>query len=197
MRSNSPHYCKNQLQKGFTLIELMVTLSIVAILSMIAVPSFLTYLRNAEVGDFVNQFTEPLETARRKNNSSSTSYAIAIPNGSAEDWKDGWIIFVDKNSNFALDADDEVVSTQGPLPSYIDVRGIGTAGDADTIVHLSFTPQDNPVNTAGGFGAVTLEFSRNDPPTAESVRRIKVANTGRLRVCRPPTDSTCTFAQTP
>jgi type IV fimbrial biogenesis protein FimT len=188
--SKSFHFQGNIL-KGFTLVEMMVALSLVGILSMIAVPSFRDYLRNAEVGEVVNQFTEPLATARNKI-SSTVPLAVAIPNGANQKWEDGWIIFLDKNNNFSIDADEEIILNRGQLPSYIKINATGTAAGDGGKTHLSFS-QYNSVNMAGGFGASTIEFKRNDIASEHNIRRIKIAGTGRVRVCKPAGDTTCTF----
>ena len=56
---------KLNMQKGFTLIELMITIAIVGILAAIAIPSYLSYTEKARFSEVV-QAAEKLRFQRRR-----------------------------------------------------------------------------------------------------------------------------------
>jgi type IV fimbrial biogenesis protein FimT len=115
---------------GVTLVELMVAILIMAILGMIAVPSF----RDASLASRLNAISSSLyadvQVARSeaiKSNGSTT--LCASSNGSScagsGDWEQGWIV---------IDADSHVIQSQAALPAGFKV--IQTGGTAS----LTFQP---------------------------------------------------------
>ncbi len=84
--------------RGFTLIELVVTLSVAAILATIAVPNFETAIQNNRQVAQINALVEALSLARStavKEGGSSTVTVCAGTSMSCTDtnWADGWIVF--------------------------------------------------------------------------------------------------------
>lgn len=178
--------------RGFTLIELMVTIAIAAILMMIAAPSFVTFQRNAELTSTTNTLIAAINAARGEA-LKRAAYAMVVPKDGTN-WSSGWIVFVDKDLSKDFDATkDEVVLEQPAPSSYITVTGNGAA--ADTPPYVLYDGSGFSKTKAGGFGALTFSIARNDvdsTQTADQTRRIVVAATGRTRSCRPSQDSTCT-----
>jgi type IV fimbrial biogenesis protein FimT len=177
---------------GFTLIELMVTIAIAAILLMVAAPSFVTMKRNSELTSAANSFVAAVNAARGEAMKRGAN-ALIVPAGA--DWNTGWNVFVDADNarNGVLDATDPVVQRQPALASYFSVTGSGTA--AASPAYVLFDASGYAKTKTAGFGALTLTIARNDVTGTEQTdqtRRIVIARTGRARACKPATDATCT-----
>lgn len=176
---------------GFTLIELMVTIAIAAILLLIATPSFVAFQRNSELTSAANSFVAAVNAARGEAMKTSL-HAMAVPVGG--DWSRGWTVFVDSNGNSLLDGTgDRIVLQQAALASYFTASGSGSASASPP--YVMFDASGYARTKTAGFGALTLTIARNDLSGAERLqqtRRIVVAKTGRARTCRPDTDATCT-----
>lgn len=178
---------------GFTLIELMVTLAIAAVLGLVAVPNFVTYRRNAELTSITNSFIAALNSSRSEAMKRNMN-AMVIPKDNAADWSKGWMVFVDVNRNNTYDSADIVVMEQAEAPSYISFTGNGTAAVTPKS-YIMYDASGFSKTTDGGFGANTLQVSRNDVTNTDfsQIRRIKISSTGRIRVCTPvsATDTGC------
>jgi len=179
---------------GFTLIELMVSLAIVVILLGVAVPSLTTFQRNAQLTTFTNTMLASMNAARGEAMKRGR-YAMVVPKD-LSNWSSGWIVFVDVDRSQTYDvAADITILTQGAAPSYLTLTGNGSASDTAG-PYLMFDASGYSKLKAGGFGACTLEVKRNDVSGTDQlaqIRRLKIASTGRARICTPSTttDTTC------
>ena len=164
---------------GFTLIELLVTVAVVAIALQIAIPSVLTFQRNAGLSSAASNLTATLNNARSEAMTRGIRTRV-IP--TATGWSSGTISFVDVDGTGDPAATDNIIlNTQAAFPSYVTITGP---------TQFQFEPS--------GFATTngTLSMERSDVTGDEllrQTRRVKVANTGRVRVCTPKTatDTAC------
>jgi type IV fimbrial biogenesis protein FimT len=93
--------------RGFTLIELMVTVALVAIVLAIGVPSFQTTIRNNRLSSYANEFLSALNLARTEAIRRRQPVVLCkSADGSfcqtdGKNWEIGWIVFVDSDPSGA------------------------------------------------------------------------------------------------
>ncbi len=164
--------------KGFTLLELMVTVGVAAILLSVGVPSFRTVIMDNRLVRDSNQFVASINLARssairfQRNATICTSanYSATTPTCAAStDWSVGWIVWVDKDRDGATDVD-EILSVHPPIDD-------STAFSATSATLFSFD--------ARGFGASPADsLTMCDSRSGEMGRSIKVNSVGRTNVTR-------------
>lgn len=183
-------------KNGFTLIELMVTVALIAIMLALAAPSMTTFQRNAELTSATNTLLSAINGARGEAMKRGV-YASVVP-ADAANWGSGWIVFVDKNRNGVYDSStDTVVMTKEAPPTYLTISGNHTA--TGSTPYIMFDASGYSTTKSGGFGNLTLTITRNDVTGTEAVvqtRRLIIANMGRVRTCKPSTstDTTCSVS---
>lgn len=87
---------------GFSVIELMITIAIVAILVAVALPSFESSLRGNRVSTATNELITSLNLARSEALRNPRGAVICTSeNGSTcgGDWDNGWIVWIDADGN--------------------------------------------------------------------------------------------------
>lgn len=180
-------------ERGFTLIEMMITLVIAAVLALVAAPGLTAYKRNSELTSTVNTLLSAINAARSEAMKRGMK-AMVLP-ADRSNWANGWIVFVDKDGDQAYsEANDITILTQGPLESYFSISGTGSA--SGSAPYILYDGSGYSKLKSGGFSALTLSLRRNDLSGSslyEQTRRVVIAKTGRVRTCKPAsaTDRTC------
>ncbi|WP_265304182.1 GspH/FimT family pseudopilin [Verminephrobacter eiseniae] len=164
---------------GFTLIELMVTIALVAVMMTLAAPSFVQYLRNSELTSLTNTLLAAINAAKSEAMKSGKS-AFVQPLGTG--WASGWVVYVNREKQSAPGMA-TIVQKQEPVKSYFSIAGNGTAGESSP--YIRFDSSGYSVTTGGAPAALTLTIKRTDTDSAAEIRHIIVARTGRVRTCKP------------
>jgi type IV fimbrial biogenesis protein FimT len=165
---------------GFTLVELMVTLTILALLGMIAVPAFNNAILGNKLAGFTNSFMAGVQVARSeaiKRNAAvkmcrSADGASCAGSGG---WQQGWIIFNDVDGNDAINNTETRIHYQQKLSD-----DFSFTGDTYTIVM-------QPTGLAATSAALTL--CRSNPVGAQE-RTVTLSTTGRVSIAKTTT-GTC------
>jgi len=180
-----------KLQTGFTLVELMITLVIAAILLSMAVPSFITTLQNNRIVTQANNFVTSLNIARSEaiKRGARITVCKSADNASctgAGSWNQGWIIFVDANSDAAVNLGEELIRAYGPIEGGNTLNGTGNVANYISYVNTGFSQL-----TSGGLqsGEIVLCDDRGFVATS---RVIILSATGQIRPV--PTDDAAVTA---
>ena len=169
---------------GFTLVELMVTLSVMAVLASIALPSFQGTIRLNRVSTENNEFIAALNLARSeaiKARSISEMCASADGVTCGTDWSLGWMVWSDLNRDGDVDAPAEVVRFERGNPQVTVVANI--PGIAPGTSAVRYNGRGQPVLPGGTvFPAnVVTMHPLACASGADHLRDIQIARTGQIR----------------
>jgi type IV fimbrial biogenesis protein FimT len=173
-------------QRGFTLIELIITFALVAVMLVLAAPSFIRFQRNSELTSTANDFVAAVSAARSEAMKSQRR-TIMKPLAS-EDWSTGWIVFVDVDNDGTQSSGDILVTRHEAMASTVTVTVTTNApafADGST-KYISFNGSGFLRLNNGSFPSA----SALDIGNTNETRRVIVSPAGRLRVCKP-TDDGC------
>jgi type IV fimbrial biogenesis protein FimT len=168
---------------GFTLVELMIVVAVVAILLSLAAPAFSGMVSSVRLSSASNSLFSSLLLARSeaiKRNSrvvlckSVTGDACTSTDG----WEQGWIVFHDVNNNATLDAGETLLSRESALPGLIRLTG-----NSPVVNYVSYTPMGTTSYTSGAFQAGTLTVCIQSAARVEA-RQIVISSAGRPRTVK-------------
>lgn len=122
---------------GFTVIELLIVMTIAVVLIAIGMPSFVEFTRETRAGSAMTSLTGDIQLARseavKRNSrvlfcaraSATSSSCSGAPSASA--WMNGWLVCYDRNADGACDAstaaDPNPIRVQGALSAPLSVSG--------------------------------------------------------------------------
>jgi type IV fimbrial biogenesis protein FimT len=156
-------------QRGFTMIELMVTVAILAVITAIAVPSLRGFIQRSNAASAANTMLTSFALARSEAIRGNARVTVCPSrNGDNCDgaWADGWIVFLDGDQPLVFDMGRDTIVQVFPA----------MAADAvftQTVDLLSFT----------GSGARDASFT-SGVPTGNCFEFIVASNEGARRYVR-------------
>ncbi len=165
-----PNYGKlafRQAQRGVTLIELMIVVSIAALLLMISAPSFNESIRRNRIQSQLGDMASTVSYARSEAVVRGVPVSICASNNGANcaggSWEDGWIVFADDGNgatagNGILDGLEQVLRIHGAAPA----RVVMSARNFPSATSITFISSGRMSVDTGGTFLVCDERGVND-----------------------------------
>lgn len=142
--------------RGFTLIELIVTVAVISVLLTLGVPSLQTFLKSNRLTAHTNAIVGTLQLARTEAIKRSGIVVLCgstnLTSCNSSSWENGWIVFFDDGADAASaitsapTGSDAILRVNEPLKGGTTIRGF-------EFTNLSFVSFNNQgrVNSKGSF----------------------------------------------
>lgn len=177
---------RNQ-QSGFTLVELVVTMTVAVILVSLAVPSFRSLLANRTVQSAADTLASDFRFARSEAIKRTSKVTICASGngstctGSGALWRNGWIVFVPTASDGSFTSGDEIIRVQDAIGSIASIAATDGTSKFQFVFEATgwsqAAAQQFLVTPSGGSGA--------------TARVVCISNKGRPAI-RAKGETTCT-----
>lgn len=160
---------------GLTLIELVITISVAAILLAVAAPSFSEIIKNNRMTTQLNELVAGLNVARSEAIKRADFVTVCMSSDSTTctgNWSDGWIVFPDFNNDGVVSAGETVFrvyaapSTSAILSSTVNLND-----------RITF---DSEGRSVGYDGRYLLCDDRGD----SNKKGLVTSNTGQVRTAQ-------------
>jgi len=173
-------YLTSARERGVTLIETLVALTVLAVLAGIAVPSMASLLEASRLRTLSNDLLDHLRLTRSEAIRRGQRVVMCVATSesacsSGGGWHQGWLVFVDTNNNGWLDAGEVVVRYRQQAPA-----GWAMTGNTPVARYVSYDPLGATRMVHGAFQAGTLTICKIRIDEAQA-RRIVINSVGRPR----------------
>jgi len=167
---------------GFTLVELLTTVTIFTTLLSLAIPEFRSMAQRNQITTAHNAFLSTMqftrsEAIKRGNNVIICKWDnLQAACDSARNWHNGWAVFDDKNGNSSKDTNEDIIRVHKALPINIQMH----------YNHVKLKYNAEGLST-GYSGTITFcsdgEQVTKQGMTLSSVGRIRIADQSDLEDC--------------
>jgi len=177
--------------RGFTLIELMVTIAIAAVLAGLAAPSFRQLIVNNRLKAHTSALHTSLLQARSEAIKRNSRVVLCKSSdgatcATAGDWQQGWVVFADADNDAQIDAGELVIQKVAALSGDFVLKGDGNLADYVSYSSTGATKLKASDNfQTGTFSLCQLGVAGGN------ARQIELFATGRLSIGQAAA-ATCT-----
>jgi type IV fimbrial biogenesis protein FimT len=164
---------------GYTLLELVVTITIAGILMGVAVPSFTSIIDSNRLTTYANDLVTALNYARSEAIKRNLRVSLCkSTNGvsctTINNWSQGWIIFTDQNNNSTYDNSTETLLR---VQTY-KANTTTMVGETPVANYISYIATGQSQLSIGAFQAGTIKIC--DERTGNVGINIALNSTGRV-----------------
>lgn len=156
---------------GFTLLELVVTLTLISLVTAIGIPSMRVFIQNDRLVTQINTMVGHLSYARSEAVTRHQRVVLCASSNlsscSSTNWADGWILFVDSDDSSDYTTDENMLRQQQALTNGMTLTS--SIGSVVTYDERGFAP--NSIGT----------FSLCDDRRETEMKSISISATGRVR----------------
>lgn len=181
--------------RGLTLVELVTTLAIAAILTTMAVASFQEITAQNHATAETQRILSSIFLARTealRRNQQVTICRSANPSsetcggGTAGDWSTGWLVFVDSNRSASRDSGEEILLVAEAIKGAGNNYVLKTSAAA-TAKALTYQPNGRYRTPSGAVTASSFVFCKKEYRTTDAQQRsraVVINNAGRPKIAR-------------
>ena len=164
MVTNRPeHATRTKIRRalGFTMIELLMTIAIAAILTSLTIPSFRYITNSNRIASELNGLLGDLQLARSQAIRDGRYVTVCQSSDSntctnSNDWRGGWIVFSDPTNVGIWDAGEIYIRKQKPF------SGTDTFVASNNVSVITFNREGYAVGLAGNGTLLTLQDTTNN-----------------------------------
>lgn len=163
--------------RGLTLIELLMSLAVLATLIAAAAPAFGNLIHSTQAQTSRSALTTALNTARILA-VSKTAHVVVCPSrdrqycGHTTEWQHGWLVFIDADEDGERDAAEELLAVGEAQP--VGIAIVSTAGRR----RVDFRPD-------GSSPGSNVTFTVCDLRGRDEASALVINNAGRVRSGKP------------
>ncbi|MFC1747251.1 GspH/FimT family pseudopilin [Pseudomonadota bacterium] len=167
---------------GFTLVELIMVLTVVSILVTVGIPSFMNIVSSSKVATASNYLVSTLHLARSEAVRSGTNTVLCkSSDGSycgdnAVSWSNGWLLYTDENNDNIRQDNERIIRAQAALDSSFNFI-------FRTATYIKFTPSGRS-NRNGRF-CFENAYNQNNS------RAVIITQAGRFRTEKRKANNNC------
>ena len=168
--------------RGFTLIDLIITLAVAAILFGVAIPAFYDLIRTNQLATQIGLFARVVNVGRSEAIKQHATTFVCARNGQAcaegADWSKGWLVYRNLDDDDQL-KEEEILAAFGPL-----AKGYTLTPNVRTNA-LRFTGDGRVRRQSGALPLMTFRLcapDANAEDVRERSRELVINATGRMRI---------------
>ncbi|HET8868831.1 MAG TPA: GspH/FimT family pseudopilin [Aquabacterium sp.] len=170
---------------GFTLVELMVTLAIAAVLATLAAPALTRFLAKSQMNASANELSDSLQLARMEAVSRNTCVSVCrraesgAPKCAGETgaWDAGWLVYLNPGCSPVATSSDpasgQLLRAQQALPAHVHLANSSAEDNGDVVVYTARGVTLDPIGS-------TLAMKDDRFPDGSVDRNITLNTVGRV-----------------